>query len=319
MPLHCSLTTPHICAFYSACLSPTVCSFLLALSATSAVCIQLVRHQTLLPLLRLLWLLQALRAHSLLARSTVCRPRCIDRVGAVATALLTVCRVAGLWVVLCCYFASLCCCVLLGVFRRSRYLSHPCHVARHPLLSEHIASAVSGVRSVAQSVAALRVVLVVLDTESSRCLERFVFDSRLHHYQRTDDTTHQQHQQHTHTVRADSAADLAALQRELAGCIAQLTHCNALLAPIPATARCSFTLLIATQHHQHQQQQQRGAVGADGSPCWLPLDLTAAAAAAWSPSSAAHDAERPLIVPIRSMRTALLDVEVYVECGSKPE
>ena len=103
-----------------------------------------------------------------------------------------------------------------------------------------------------------------------------------------------------------SAHLVEALQSELTQCLVKINHCNALLSPIPHSERCSFTLLLCTQQRSQAEQQQRS----EGEACWLPVDVAAPALSANTNSSAA---QLPLIVPLRSIRTSLLDVEVYVE------
>jgi len=170
-----------------------------------------------------------------------------------------------------------------AVFSRGRYLSHPCHIARHPLLVSYIGGVVSAVRSAALQASALRVVVVLFDSAHThrQCLERFVFECR-----------------RARTVQA-AAGVLDALQSELAQCISKLTQCNTLLAPLSPATRCSFTTLLYTQHTpQHD----------DSEASWQSIDLSVPPLSIRSPST-----PLPLIVPLRSIRTALLDVEVYVE------
>ena len=97
---------------------------------------------------------------------------------------------------------------------------------------------------------------------------------------------------------APTAQQIQALHTELTHCLVAINACNALLTPLPPHTRCSFTLLLYTQQQQQDESDSH----------WLPIDVTAAALSAHSTA-----VELPLIVPLRSTRTALLDVEVYVE------
>ena len=185
-------------------------------------------------------------------------------------------------------------CAFAAVFSRSRYQSHPCHVARHPLLVSYIAAAVDGARAAVTAASALRLVVVLFDSQQKRCRERFVFDCRSPQPPLT-------------AQPQPEPASLDALQTELSHCLLHLTACNALLASVPADGRCSFTLLLYSQQRpvQRPQQQQHN----DGSePHWLPIDVSA-------PSFSTHSsaAQLPLLVPLRSVHTSLLDVELYVE------
>ena len=206
-----------------------------------------------------------------------------------------------------CVFGA--CCVGPGVFSRTRHLSHPCHVARHPLLVSYIAAAVSGARAFAALSPALRLTLAVVDAAQQRCCERFVFECRSTGSSSTATTSatggsgHSGRPQLSHSA---VAAGCESLQSELSACLATLAGCNSLLAPLPAAARCSFALTLCTQQQPPLIQPSGG--GDIAGPCWLPVDVSAPAVFTFSSAGLP-----PLIVPLRSVRTALLDVEVFVE------
>ena len=180
------------------------------------------------------------------------------------------------------------------MFERARYQSHPCHVARHPLLLSYIGALVSGVRSVAALHAHTRVIVAISDDTQRRCMERFVFDAR---------TTAAA--QFASAPRA--ASEVQSLHGALSSCLAHLNACNALLAPLPPAARPSFTLLLCTQQ---QQQQHRPGQAQAASDNWLAVDVSASATALSAHSS---DAALPLLVPLRSLRHQLLELELYIE------
>lgn len=184
-------------------------------------------------------------------------------------------------------------------------MSSPCHIARHPLLVQYIAGAVSGVRSLAFTHRSLRVMLVLFDSSTRRCYERYVFDHSLPAYNDVVQPYTASAQAATHRTQpaqsASSAHQSASLQSELSQTVVKLSQCNSLLAPLPPDMRCSFTVLICRTHELQQQQYS------ESESRWLPVDVIPPALSVDSLSAPA------LIVPLRSIRTPLLNVEVYVE------
>ena len=184
---------------------------------------------------------------------------------------------------------------------------------RHPLLRSYVAALVSSLGTALQAAtaraAALKFVLVVVEPSEQRCLERFVFDVRL---PQAGAQVQAQAQAQAHVQAAEATADaLAALRRHFADALGKLTTCNALLSALPGgSPPCTFTLLLYTNAADAGQPQPPTSSPAAPFPSWLPVELHCA------PPLYVDEAESgstPWLMSIRSIRSALLECEVYIQ------
>ena len=241
-------------------------------------------------------------------------------------------------------------CGVVGAFGRSRWCGVVVSVCRHPSVVLWVSSLVRSVGCALQAAAAkgggcaLKLVLAIIDPAQQqphgRCVERLVVDVRT--------PSVQQSLSHSRTATAEDGA--AELRAPLCEALHKLSLCNALLSALPNThPPCTFTLLLHTNHPDVLSPHQSISTTSSGHPhhphhsfapspfstsaaspstatatppTWLRTELLggaaidsaggAAAGAAASTSSHPHPPAAWLI-DIRSIRTASLEVEIYIQ------
>ena len=223
-----------------------------------------------------------------------------------------------------------------AAFVRRRGFGRALQVVRHPALRAYIAQLVAGVREALQrwrekgggggnagSAAALKFVLVVLEPSHRRCLERFVFDCRLPHLPPPAAAPHAE----LHTAGGGRAAEaernseavaLSSLRSQLSDALSKLSLCHSLLTALPdSQPPCTFTLLLYSNSAEVSAASARPAAflaaaspsPTEAAPSWLPVELShRGESASWAASPSA-----PWLIEIRSIRSPLLECEVYIQ------
>ena len=230
-------------------------------------------------------------------------------------------------------------------FARRRAFGRSCYVVRHPSLRSYIASLVLSVREALQRKTAqgqaLKLVLVILDPTQQRCVERVVFDCRipLHVAGGAEEEKRSGGPSGATTAQDSSASALIALLRsQLGDALAKLALCNSLLTALPTTPpTCTFTFLLYTntphvssltgQQHPPAPAPGQSMNDGDSIPHWLPVELSGQHGAtgggggsvnAPTSSSAASSplwpvSPSPWLIDIRSIRSPVLECEVYIQ------